>query len=87
MLGVMHSRLEFKWDLHNKGHGRLSALPIIWCLSIILHDVRRQRVKLTVTSFSAVCWEEIEENLDEVSARLEHSHGNRNSREHFNLVL
>jgi len=33
-------------------------------------DVRHQRVKLTVTSLSAVCWEEIEENLDGMSVGM-----------------
>jgi hypothetical protein len=32
---------------------------------------------------SAVCWKEIEENLDGMRARREHSHGNRNIREYF----
>jgi hypothetical protein len=42
---------------------------------------------LTVTSLLAVCWEEIEENLNGMSARLEHSRGNRNSREYFHHLL
>jgi hypothetical protein len=50
-------------------------------------DVRHQRVKLAVTSLSAVCWEEIEENLDGMTARPEHSHGYRNSREYFHHLL
>lgn len=87
-LGVMHSRLEFQLDLCSNGHCRLSAEPIIWCLRITLQDgyapdVRHQRVKLTVTCLSAVCWKEIEENLDGMRARREHSHGNRNIREYF----
>jgi hypothetical protein len=45
--------------------------------------VRHQRVKLTVTCLSAVCWKEIEENLVGMSARREHSCGNKNSREYF----
>jgi len=50
-------------------------------------DVRHHRVKLTVTSLSTVCWEEIEENLDGMSARHEHSCGNGNSREYFHHLL
>jgi hypothetical protein len=52
-----------------------------------ISDIRCQWVKLASTSFSAVCWEEIEENLDGMTARLEHSHGYGNNREYFHHLL
>jgi hypothetical protein len=36
--GVMNSRLDFEGDLYSKGHCRLSAEPIIWCLSFTPQD-------------------------------------------------
>jgi hypothetical protein len=44
-------------------------------------------VELTDNSSLAADCEEVEEKLGGISTKLEHSPGNRNSREHFHLLL